>query len=95
MDKFFGIAQTPDGDALRGVTLYVRDFVTEELISLFQDDGTTPLANPLVSNGDGRFEFCADPCVCDVLLADGTVVFTHVVLRTSSDANAPDVEEET
>ncbi len=46
-----------DGTPISGVSVLVNDAGTANASSIFSDDGTTALANPFTSEGDGSFFF--------------------------------------
>ena len=56
--------ESGNGVAAVNVTVYLADTVT--LASLYSDNGTTPIANPLTTDYAGRFEFWAANGLYDV-----------------------------
>jgi hypothetical protein len=65
------------GNAQPGVTIEVFEEDTLFLADLFVDeDKAVPKANPIISDAQGEFEFCADPGVYDVRFTLGLIVET-------------------
>lgn len=66
---YTNVLQDEQGNTLaaKTVTIYLADTVT--LASLYSDNGTTPIANPLYSDYLGRFEFWAANGLYDVCVS--------------------------
>lgn len=91
MDKFFGIAQDSLGDVIPNATCTVTIFGTGALASLYQDDETTTVANPITTDANGRFEFCATDGIYNIAVSKNgvTSTFQHVTLTSPGSAGPP------
>lgn len=91
MFKFQDNAQDKLGKALNGASVSVYDAGTSNLASLFEDDESTPLNNPLTTDDFGRFEFKAANAKYDVKVEKGSVSYrvNGFVFYDPEDAGAP------
>ncbi len=89
MQKFFGTAATSDGKPLPGASVLVTVRATGLPASLFADDESTPVANPFLTSGNGRFDFSAANGSYDVSItkAGVTEILTKVKLQDSDIAD--------
>lgn len=100
MEKFFGVAQDSAGNVQPGATVTVTDNVGGGTSSLFADDESTPLSNPLTADSNGRFEFKAANGSYDIKVKLGTFIYTltslqlfdGVTITSVADINDPSTE---
>lgn len=68
MQRFFGIAQDVNGNAIPSCTVRVRLAGTATDATLFSDNSYTPQVNPFTSETDGAYQFYARDGRYDVIL---------------------------
>lgn len=68
MQRFFGVSQDINGNAIPNVAVTVKLAGTATNATLYSDNAYTPLANPLTSNTDGTYQFFARNGTYDVTL---------------------------
>jgi hypothetical protein len=66
MPKYFGVARTPDGRVYAGAVVYVYNSASFVLASIYADDNTTALSNPLTVDQFGVFQFSANAGAYDI-----------------------------
>lgn len=76
MEKFFGVAQDDRGNVLAGATVTVTLTSSGATATIYEDDETTPLSNPLTSDSRGRFDFKAANASYDVKVKKGSDTYT-------------------
>lgn len=77
MQRFFGVSQDINGNAIPSVTVTVNLAGTATLATLFSDNVFTPLANPFASNADGTYQFYTADGRFDVVLSKTGFTFTN------------------
>lgn len=68
MQAYQNVVQDLLGTALASVTVSVFDHDTEDLSTIYSDDGVTPLANPFTNDANGSYKFYAANGRYDVVL---------------------------
>jgi hypothetical protein len=64
--KIVGISSGQDGTVIQGARLSVYDAGTSSLSTIYSDQSGTSKANPFLADGNGLFQFFADPGLYDV-----------------------------
>lgn len=72
MPKYFGVVRTPDGRVVSGAQISVFNTATAVYASIYEDDNTTPLPNPLTSDQNGQFSFSANSGAYDIYVRVST-----------------------
>lgn len=76
MQRFFGVSQDINGNAIPAVTVTVNLAGTGTLATLFSDNSFTPLVNPFTSNTDGTYLFYTRDGRYDIVLTKTGFTFT-------------------
>lgn len=88
MEKYFGLILSKGTDnlvrPLQGATATVYNYGTAVLASLFQDDESTPIANPITTDSDGRYEFNAADGQYTIVIVKNGVTITQTKIRLFS-----------
>ncbi len=87
LDKYFGLAVDHAGNVIPGASVSVTNYFGGHVSTLLDDDENEELDNPLTTDADGRFEFCAESGLYNITITKGDVViqFRHVVMVGTAD----------
>lgn len=77
MERFFGVAQDINGNAVPSCTVTVNLAGTGTAATLYSDNAYTPLANPFTSEPDGAYQFYAADGRYDVTLVKTGYTFDN------------------
>lgn len=81
MEHYVNVVQDKQGNGIRGVEITVYQAGTSTLATLYSDNGTTTLANPLSSELDGSYDFYAANGVYDLTFVRSGYSFNNVQYR--------------
>ena len=73
MQRYTGVVQDTNGNALSGVSVTVRLLSSGNVATIYSDEGTTPKTNPLTSAADGSYSFYAADGDYSIATADSTI----------------------
>lgn len=77
MKKYFGVAADRNGTVLPGATAQIVDFYTGVDAPLYQDDGTTPITNPMTCDVSGQFQPSIPDGVYNIIVTSGDYSNTY------------------
>lgn len=86
MIKYYGVAQDLAGNALPNATAQIKNFLTGVNASIYEDDGTTPKANPITTDSTGRFFFKVAAGKYDFVITKGSFSTTESEITIQEDA---------
>lgn len=69
MRKYHGVAMNLGGAVVPGATATIKSFLTGVNAPIFEDDNTTPKANPITCDSSGRFSFKCLPGLYSIVTA--------------------------
>lgn len=83
--KYFDTIQELAGPPLVAATVTVTDHFSGNDADLFEDDGTTPKANPTTTNANGLFSFKTTPGRYDILIEKGPFTLSQEDVTIAQD----------
>ncbi len=85
MRKYHGVAMNLDGAVVPLASATIKSFLTGVNATIYEDDATTPKANPITTDSSGRFSFKAPPGLYTITTAKDAYTSTETEVMIIDD----------